>query len=125
MEKRKKRVRSKVLLSKERPRLSVFRSNEHIYAQIVDDKKSTTMVSAGDMEVKEGKKKKNTKNSKKTNSSEKVSKKLDIAFKVGELIAKKAIKKKIKSVVFDRGGYKYHGRVAALAEGARKGGLKF
>lgn len=101
------RIRSKVSGTQERPRLFVFRSNAHIYADLIDDVKRVTLVSARDIEVKEGKTK-----------SEK-------ALLVGELLAKKALEKKIKEVVFDRGGNLYHGRVKQVAEGARKGGLKF
>ena len=85
----------------DRPRLSVFRSARHIYAQLIDDGKGTTLMS-----VKGGAK-------------------TEAAHKVGEDIAKKALEKGIKEVVFDRGGFAYHGRVKTLAEGARKGGLKF
>jgi len=116
---RKKRVRSKIRVSLKYPRLCVFRSSKHIYAQIIDDRKATTLVSASDIEL-----------SKDTNGSQKKEKsisqtKTEKAFAVGELIAKKALKKNIKKVVFDRGSYRYHGRVKALADGARKGGLEF
>ena len=104
---RKNRVRAKISGTKERPRLSVYRSNNHIYGQIIDDVAGKTLVSASDVKSKE-----------KGNKSE-------IAGKVGEEIAKVAIAKKIKKVVFDRNGFAYHGRVKALAEGARKGGLVF
>ena len=106
--KRHKRVRAKVQGTTKRPRLCVFRSSQHIYAQIIDDDKNKTLVSVKDLELKGEKKGKTA-----------------VASQVGELIAKKAQEKKITKVVFDRGGYKYHGRVKALAEGARKGGLKF
>lgn len=96
---RHRRVRAKIKGTEEKPRLCVFRSNKYIYAQIIDDEKGKTLVSA--------------------------KAELNKADKVGEDIAKKAIKEKINKVVFDRGGYKYHGRVKALAEAARKGGLKF
>jgi large subunit ribosomal protein L18 len=108
-EKRKLRIRKKIFGTKERPRLCVFRSNKHILAQIVDDTEGKTLVSAKDQELKlEGKKSR-----------------VEISFEVGKLIAKKALEKGIKKVVFDRSGYKYHGRVKALAEGARAGGLEF
>lgn len=97
-----------------RPRLSVFRSNKAIYAQIIDDEKGKTLVAASERDL--NKKTKKPKN-KKT--------KMEKAEMVGEVLAKKALKKKIKTIVFDRGKYPYHGRVKALAEGARKGGLKF
>lgn len=90
-----------------RLRLSVFRSNKHIYGQLVDDEKKKTIVSLGDL----GDLGKLTKT--------------DKARKVGKLLAEKAIEKKISDVFFDRGRFKYHGRVKALAEGAREGGLKF
>jgi large subunit ribosomal protein L18 len=106
--KRHARVRGKVSGTAERPRLDVFRSNKNIYAQIIDDVKGVTLVSASSVEkdfVGGGNK--------------------EDAFKVGEMIAKRAADKGIIDVVFDRGGYIYHGRVKELAEGARKGGLKF
>jgi large subunit ribosomal protein L18 len=104
--KRHKRVRAKISGTSSRPRLSVFRSANAVYAQLIDDEKNKTIVSSSCRETKE-------------------KSKTDKAFKVGELIAEKALAKKIKEVVFDRGGYKYHGRVKQLAEGARKKGLKF
>jgi large subunit ribosomal protein L18 len=105
--KRKKRVRAKVFGTAQKPRVSVYRSNKHIFAQIIDDDKAVTIVSAGDMELKT-----TDKNSKKK-----------LSFEVGELLAVKALKKKIKAVVFDRNGYRYHGRVKDFADGLRKGGL--
>jgi large subunit ribosomal protein L18 len=108
--KRKRRVRSKVVGTKKRPRLSVFRSHKYIYGQIIDDASGKTLISVSQSQVK-------GKNDKKT--------KTEMAFAVGELLAKKAKTKKIKNVAYDRGAYKYHGRVKALADGARKGGLKF
>ena len=86
--------------------MSVFRSGQHIYAQMIDDDKKATLMSESDLGVKTGTKK-------------------ERATTVGEKLAKKAIAKKIKAIVFDRGGFRYHGRVAALAEGLRKGGLEF
>ncbi len=106
---RHRRVRAKVFGTARLPRLSVFRSARHIYAQLIDDEKAGTLAAASDSELK------------KTDNK----KKADKALQVGKLIAEKALKKKIEKVVFDRGGYKYHGRVKALAEGAREGGLKF
>ena len=91
------------------PRLSVFRSNKNIYAQIIDDIKGNTLASASS-------------NSK---DFDKFENKNKAALEVGKIIAKKAVKKGISSVKFDRGGYLYHGRVKALADGAREGGLKF
>ncbi len=106
-DKRHEKIRARVSGTTKRPRLYVFRSLKHIYAQIIDDSKGVTTVSASERDIKV-----------KGNKTES-------AFAVGEMIAAKAKEKKIKEVVFDRGGYLYHGRVKALAEGARKGGLKF
>ena len=107
--KRHQRVRNKIEGTTEVPRLNVFRSNTHIYAQIIDDTKGTTLVSASTLEK----------------DFDKGGTKKECANKVGEAVAKKAIDAGIKRVVFDRGGYQYHGRVKELAEGARKGGLEF
>lgn len=107
---RKTRVRSR-LNPKGWPRLSVFRSNKHIYGQIIDDKLRKTLVSASDYDLK-------------TNGDEKPPKS-ERAGLVGEILAKRALKKGISKIVFDRGFLKYHGRIKALAWGARKGGLKF
>ena len=111
---RKKRTRGKISGTKERPRLSVFRSSKNIYAQIINDENHKTIASAKSSEIKNSEKKEVDLKSKKL-----------IAYQVGELIASKALKLKIDKVVFDRGGCMYHGRVKSLAEGARKGGLKF
>ena len=108
---RQKRVRAKIYGTAQRPRLCVFRSEKHIYAQLVDDQKSRTLVSVRDEEIK-------------TKHQSKTAKK-NIAFEVGKLLAAKALKNKIEKVVFDRRGYAYHGNVKSLAEGAREGGLKF
>lgn len=113
-QRRHKRIRAKVFGTAEVPRLCVFRANKHIYTQLIDDEKGHTMAAASDTGIK----KTRTKASPKTG-------KVASAFEVGKLIAKKAEEKKITKIVFDRGGYKYHGRVKAIAEGARKGGLKF
>jgi large subunit ribosomal protein L18 len=111
-EKRHLRVRKKISGTAERPRLNVYRSEMNIYAQIIDDLAGTTLVSAStiDKEIKE----------KLSVGSNK-----EAAKAVGELIAKRAIDKGIKTVVFDRGGYIYHGRVKELAEAARSAGLDF
>ena len=108
-DRRHKRVRTKVSGTAERPRLCVYRSNSNVYAQIIDDVAGNTLVSAStlDKEVK----------IKKSN--------IEAAKEVGALIAKRATAKNIKSVVFDRGGYVYHGVVKELAESAREGGLEF
>lgn len=104
------RVRSKVSGTSEIPRLNVFRSNSNIFAQIIDDTKGTTLVSASSID----------KDLKLTNGSN-----VEAAKEVGKLIAERAKKAKITNVVFDRGGYLYHGRVKALAEAARENGLEF
>jgi large subunit ribosomal protein L18 len=125
---RHKRVRKKVSGTALIPRLCVFRSNKHIYAQLIDDEKGRTIVWASDLILRSKTKnqKLNVKTQKGKTKKEKIyPNKIKIAFEVGKLIAEKALKKKIKKIVFDRGGYKYHGRVKALAEGAREGGLKF
>jgi len=109
------RVRAKVSGTTERPRLSVFRSNAHIYAQLIDDTKGRTLASANDREL--------PKEMKKT--SQDVQARIHSAKAVGLVIAKMAQEKKISQVVFDRGGYIYTGRIRALAEGAREGGLIF
>ena len=104
------RVRNKVSGTKEVPRLNVFRSNNNIFAQIIDDEAKVTLVSASSLD----------KDLKLANGGN-----VEAATKVGELLAKKAKKAKISKVVFDRGGYLYHGRVKALAEAARSNGLEF
>ena len=103
------RVRGKITGTVQRPRLNVYRSLNHIYAQIIDDVKGVTLVAASSVEKDFGMAGGNK----------------EAAKKVGELIAKRAAEKGITAVVFDRGGYVYHGRVKELAEGAREGGLKF
>ncbi|MCM3164451.1 MULTISPECIES: 50S ribosomal protein L18 [Metabacillus] len=108
--KRHARVRAKLTGTAERPRLNVYRSNQHIYAQVIDDTNSVTLVSASTLD-------KDLNLDSKSNA--------DAAQKVGELVAKRAIEKGVKTVVFDRGGYLYHGRVKALAEAAREAGLEF
>ena len=100
------RIRKSVNGTAERPRLSVFRSNKQIYAQIINDLTGNTLVSASSLGMETMPKK-------------------EQAAKVGELVAKKALEAGITQVVFDRNGYLYHGRVQELADGARKGGLKF
>jgi large subunit ribosomal protein L18 len=100
------RVRNKIAGTAERPRLSVFRSNKQIYVQVIDDNAQKTLVAASSLGLE------------KMNKSEQ-------ATKVGELIAKKALEAGISTVVFDRNGYLYHGRVKAVAEAAREAGLKF
>ena len=107
--KRHGRVRGKISGTAERPRLCVFRSENHIYAQIIDDVAGNTLVSASTVEK----------------SFEGKGSNIEAAKKIGQTVAERALKAGIEEVVFDRGGYIYHGRVKALAEGAREGGLKF
>lgn len=106
------KVRKKISGTAEKPRLCVFRSTKHIYAQIIDDTKGHTLVAASSVEPAFKNKHGDGRN-------------VETAKEVGKLIGEKALAKGIKNVVFDRGGYIYHGRVAALAEGARESGLEF
>ncbi len=106
-DRRKARVRAKVSGTAEKPRLSVFKSNKGMYAQLIDDVRGITLASAHSREVKGA------------------AGKADTSMEVGKLLAKKAQDKKIETIVFDKGSYKYHGRVKSLADGAREGGLKF
>jgi large subunit ribosomal protein L18 len=108
--KRHARVRSKLSGTAARPRLNVFRSNKHVYAQVIDDMSGVTLVSASTME--------------KDLNLESTSN-LEAAKLIGELVAKRAVEKGISAVVFDRGGYLYHGRIQALADAARENGLQF
>lgn len=105
---RKLRVKKKVVGSPETPRLSVFRSNKYLYGQIIDDTTGKTLVGLSLADVKD---------------AHKEGTKMAAAFSLGKLLAQKANAAKVKSVVFDRNGYKYHGRVKSLADGAREGGL--
>lgn len=105
---RHKKIRTTVHGTSARPRLCIFRSNQHIYAQLIDDDKAKVLLSVSDKDLK------TSKNTKVVASKE-----------VGKLIAKKAIEKKIERVVFDRGGFIFHGRIKSLAEGALEEGLKF
>ncbi|MCC8069794.1 MAG: 50S ribosomal protein L18 [Ruminococcus sp.] len=106
---RHKRVRAKISGTPQRPRLNVFRSTKHIYAQVIDDVNGVTLAAASSL----------------SKDFEGDGGNVEGAKKVGELVAKYAIEKGITEVVFDRGGYLYHGRIKELAEGAREGGLKF
>ncbi|MEI7452001.1 MAG: 50S ribosomal protein L18 [Candidatus Falkowbacteria bacterium] len=108
IERRHKKIRIKIIGTATRPRLNVFRSNKGMYLQLIDDAKAVTIASASISEIKAEKKTKT-----------------EVAKELGLLIAKKAADSKIDTVVFDRGGLRYHGRVKAAAEGAREGGLKF
>ena len=112
-ERRQIRVRSKVYGTPERPRLNVFRSANHIYAQIIDDDKGFTLVAASTVEV-------TVKGALAADAP-----KIDEAKKVGQVVAERAKEKGITRVVFDRAGYLYHGRIKALADGAREAGLEF
>lgn len=106
------RVRSKISGTESRPRLAVFKSNTHIYGQLIDDTKGLTLVAASDKEIKDAKNKQSLYSAE--NKPE----------EVGKLLAVKALKKDIKTAVFDRRSYQYHGVVKSFAEGARAGGLK-
>ena len=123
-ERRKARVRARVRGTKDRPRLTVFRSNKYTYAQIIDDEQGVTLVAASEKELL-GDAEKRTKKEKDTEESIEKLTKTQRARLVGELLAKKALEKNIKKVAFDRGAYKYHGRIKALAEAAREQGLQF
>jgi len=107
-ERRQKKIRARIHGSAIRPRLCVFRSINHIYSQLINDDAAEVLAYVSDKDVKIGKKTK-----------------IEVAKEVGKAIAKKAAEKKIDTVVFDRAGFLFHGRVKALAEGAREGGLKF
>jgi len=120
---RKARVRAKVFGTKDKPRLSVFRSLRHIYCQLIDDEKGRTLVSASDKEIVKARKQESKKAQEK--EIKKYGNKEIQAFEVGKLLAEKALSKNIKKCVFDKSGYRYHGRVKAVAEGARQGGLAF
>ena len=109
LERRKRRVRGKVTGTADRPRLAFHRTNAHIYAQVIDDVNGNTLVSASSVEK----------------DFEGNGGNVEAAKKIGSKIAERALAKGIEEVVFDRGGYIYHGRVKALAEAAREGGLKF
>ncbi len=101
-----RKIRFKIVGTKDRPRLCVFKSGKHIYAQLIDDEKAKVLAIASDLKIKKGKK-------------------LEKAMEIGLLIAKAALEKKIDKVVFDRAGFIFHGRIKAVADGAREGGLKF
>jgi len=110
--KRKKRIRKNLVGTQERPRLSVFRSSKHIYAQVIDDTNGRTLVAASSME-------------KEVKEHPKFENKVAVAGFVGKIIAERAIGKGISKVVFDRNGFLYHGRVKAISDGARETGLDF
>lgn len=108
---RKKRIRAKIAGTAARPRLTVYKSNRYIFAQLIDDDKKVTLVSASDLKL--------------GNIGKLGKKGLDRAAEVGKAVAEKALKLKIKKIVFDKSGNKYHGKIKAVAEGAREGGLEF
>lgn len=110
--KRKKRIRKGIFGNQDRPRLSVFRSANHIYAQIIDDSEGKTLVSASTLD-------------KEFKSGDQKGDKKEVAKAIGSMIGKRALDNGIKKVVFDRNGFLYHGRVKALSEGAREAGLNF
>ena len=110
--KKHRRMRNRLSGTAERPRLSVFRSNNHMYAQIIDDVAQRTLVSASTLE-------------KEVNAELEKTNNVDAAAQLGTVIAKRAIEKGINTVVFDRGGFIYQGKIAALAEAAREAGLEF
>lgn len=120
---RHKKIRAKIHGTKNRPRLCVFRSLSHIYAQLINDDTAKVLASADDRELKKVEKRNKFLASEKEDKT--ITKNLKIAFQVGKLIAQKAENQKIEKVIFDRGGIVFHGRVKALAEGAKEGGLKF
>ncbi len=111
-QRRHRRVRAKISGTAERPRLTIFKSNQHTWVQLIDDVAGRTILAVSDLELKDAKK----------NSKEKTEEKM--SEKIGELIAQKAVALKITEVVFDRGGRKYHGFIKTVAESARQGGLK-
>ncbi len=113
-QRRHQRIRRKVFGTPERLRLSVFRSNQHIYAQLIDDTTGRTLVAASSRDL-----------SKETSESKGVTSKVAVAQRTGKLLAEKAVSLNISSVVFDRGGYPFHGRVKGLADGSREAGLVF
>lgn len=106
---RQNRTRGKIIGTQTKPRLSVFRSNRHVTAQLINDEENKSLLQINDLKLEKKNKLKKT----------------EIAFNLGKFLAESAKKKGIERVVFDRGGYKYHGRVKAVAEGAREGGLQF
>ena len=101
-----RKIRMRMMGNSKRPRLCVFKSGKHMYAQLIDDEKAKVLAAVSDLKIKKGKKQ-------------------EKALEIGKLIAKEALAKKIESVVFDRGGFIFHGRIKAVADGAREGGLKF
>lgn len=117
---RRQRIRKKISRGVQKPRLSIFRSNRYIYAQLIDDQKGVTLASCNDKDVNKEKE-----TAKKIETPSELAGKTKTAYLVGLKLAQLAKKIGVEEIVFDRGGYKYHGRVKAIAEGARTGGLKF
>ena len=113
--KRQKRIRKKLKGTSERPRLTIFRSAKHIYAQVIDDSKGHTIISASSLDE----------SVKSFKASDSTANKTAVATMVGKLVAQRAIEKGIKQVKFDRNGFLYHGRIKAVSQGAREGGLEF
>lgn len=112
-ERSKTRIRKKIFGTSDKPRLTVYRSLNHVYAQIIDDSNGVTVASASSL------------SKELTDSLKETKGKVEKGKLVGKLVAQKAVEKNITNVVFDRNGYRYHGRIQAIAEGAREGGLKF
>jgi large subunit ribosomal protein L18 len=110
--KKQRRIRNRIVGTNDRPRLCVFRSSRHIYAQVIDDTKGATLAAASTYE-------------KETKGQPKFESKVAAAEFVGKLVAERALEKGIKQIVFDRNGFLYHGRIKAVSEGARKAGLEF
>ncbi|MEI6221770.1 MAG: 50S ribosomal protein L18 [bacterium] len=127
LSRRRKRVRSTIIGTAERPRVSVYRSLNHIYIQLIDDSKGETLVSGSTHELKSATKAAPAKATEENGAKKAISTtgKVVKSKQIGLLVAEKAKQKKIKDVVFDRGGRLYHGRIKSVAEGLREGGLKF
>ncbi|MCU0679230.1 MAG: 50S ribosomal protein L18 [Planctomycetes bacterium] len=121
-DRRRRKIRTKISGTVVCPRLSVFKSNQHMYAQLIDDSRGLTIVAAHSREAATPKTKAGARQKEKKGAAAAPA---GAEYELGKLLAKKAAEKKIKKAVFDRGGYKYHGRVKNLAEGARAGGLAF
>jgi large subunit ribosomal protein L18 len=124
-ERRHKRIRAKIQGTEKSPRLSVFRSLKHIYVQLIDDTRGRTLLSMSDAGPEKTGRGKKDRALKKEGEIKNLGAKSVRAYEIGKLIAEKALEKGIKEIVFDKSGYKYHGRVKAVADGAREGGLKF
>ncbi len=121
---RHKRVRAKISGTAKRPRFSVFKSNYHLYAQLINDSEGKTILAVSDKEIKMKSPAKLRSGAGKTKKTLPAGRQ-GLAYEIGKLAAKKAAEKNISSVIFDRGGYKFHGAISEVARGAREGGLKF